>query len=278
MSATIDVITLGVDDLDQAREFYEGGFAADVSTEDHTLNIGLGPNASRLALRRWDAVAGEAGVQADTSGFRAFTLSYILESADDVDRILGRVERHGGRVSKPPKNAVWGYSAYVTDPGGYLWKIASSKRRALLGRSASVTNDEHAITPQEVPITIGVADMRRAKEFYAEGVGLPVKKAFGNKFVMFGGEGGTSDLGMYKREALAKDAAVAPEGDGFHGFSLTHVVDSAQRVDELLARVARAGAEIVRQPNGAGQAEYSGSFADLDGNLWRVTSRRADGR
>jgi catechol 2,3-dioxygenase-like lactoylglutathione lyase family enzyme len=278
MSATIDVITLGVEDLDEAREFYEGSFGAEVSTEDHTLNVGLGPNSSRLALRGWDAVADEAGVHAHTSGFRAFTLSYILESAEDVDRILGRAQRHGGRVSKPPKNAVWGYSAYVTDPGGYLWKIASSKRRPLLGRNASGTADEHAITPQEVPITIGVADMRRSKEFYAEGVGLPVKKAFGSKFVMFGGEGGTSDLGMYKRESLARDAAVTPDGDGFHGFSLTHVVDSARRVDELMARVERAGAEIIRRPGGAGQEGYSGSFADLDGNLWQVTSRHAGAR
>src|SRR5205807_9347984 len=116
----------GVDDLERAREFYEGGLGATVSAEDHSLNVSLGSHASRLTLRHWDAVAGEAGVPTDTSGFRAFTLSYILESADDVDPILNRSERHGGRVSKPPKNALWGYSAYVTDPSGYLWKIASS--------------------------------------------------------------------------------------------------------------------------------------------------------
>ena len=74
-----------------------------------------------------------------------------------------------------------------------------------------------AAKPTEVPITIGVADMRRAKDFYKEGLGLPVKKAFGSKFVMFSGEDGTSDLGMYRREALADDAAVNPEGSGFHG-------------------------------------------------------------
>jgi len=273
MTARIDVINLGVNELDAAREFYEGGFGGNVSAVADTLEVSLGPNASSLALRVWDAVAASVGVRAHTSGFRAFTLSYILESADDVDRTLDRLERHGGRVSKPPKNAAWGYSAYVTDPSGYLWKIASSKRRPLLGRREPATANGHAINPQEVPITIGVADMRRAKEFYEQGLGLPVKKAFGSKFVMFSGEDGTSDLGMYKREALAKDAAVPPEGSGFRGFSVTHVVDAPQRVDELLARVARAGAEIVRPPVGVGQGGYSASFADLDGNLWQVTSR-----
>jgi hypothetical protein len=115
--------------------------------------------------------------------------------------------------------------------------------------------------------------MKRAKEFYEHGLGLPVKKAFGTKFVMFSGEGGTSDLGMYKREALARDAAVAPEGSGFHGFSIAHIVDAPQRVDELLARVTHAGAEIVRPPAGAGRGGYSATFADLDGNLWELASR-----
>jgi predicted enzyme related to lactoylglutathione lyase len=273
MAARIDIINLGVNELDEARKFYEGGFGGNVTSVGDTLEVSLGPNASSLALRDWDAVADGAGVRAQTSGFRAFTLSYVLESADDVDQVLGRLERHGGRVSKPPRNAGWGYSAYVTDPSGYLWKIASSKRRPLLGGKEPATNNGHAINPKEVPITVGVEDMRRAKEFYEEGLGLPVKKAFGNKFVMFSGEGGTSDLGMYKREALAKDAAVAPEGSGFHGFSITHVVDAPQRVDELLARVARAGGEIVRPPAGAGQGGYSASFADLDGNLWLLASR-----
>jgi catechol 2,3-dioxygenase-like lactoylglutathione lyase family enzyme len=54
-----------------------------------------------------------------------------------------------------------------------------------------------------------VADVRRAKDFYEEGLGLPVKKAFGNKFIVFSGGGRTSDLGVYRREALAKDAAGA---------------------------------------------------------------------
>jgi catechol 2,3-dioxygenase-like lactoylglutathione lyase family enzyme len=273
MNARIDVINLGVSGLREARAFYEDGLGAAVSAEDGALLARLGPHASRLALRRWDAVAEEAGVGPQSSGFRAFTLSYIVESADAVDQILGRVARYGGRVSKPPKNAMWGYSAYVTDPSGYLWKIASSKRRPLRARSASPADERCAVTPNEVPITIGVGNMRRATDFYTEGLRLPIKKSFGTRFVMFSGEGEFSDLGMYKREALAKDAAVKPEGDGFHGFSITHVVDAPAQVDELLDSVTRAGGRVVRQPARVGHDGYSGSFADPDGNIWRVASR-----
>src|SRR5438270_12951503 len=115
----IDVITLGVSDLEQARQFYEGAFGGAVSHEQQALVVGLGANASRIALRQWDALARDAGVKAGSNGFRAFTLSYILDSADAVDAVLARAEQHGGTVSKPPKSAFWGYSAYVPDPAGY---------------------------------------------------------------------------------------------------------------------------------------------------------------
>ena len=122
-------------------------------------------------------------------------------------------------------------------------------------------------------VSIGVADIKRAKEFYKDGLGLPVKKAYGNKFVMFSGTDGTSDLGMYKREALADDAAVAPEGSGFHGFSITHAVDSAEQVDALLGRAVAAGGQIVSAGAANDGRGYFGCFADLDGNVWQLATR-----
>jgi catechol 2,3-dioxygenase-like lactoylglutathione lyase family enzyme len=129
------------------------------------------------------------------------------------------------------------------------------------------------IAPKELPITIGVTDMKASKEFYEHGLGLPVKKAFGNKFVMFGGEDGCSDLGMYKRQALADDAAVNAEGRGFHGFTITHLVESTNQVDELLARADQAGGKIVQAARRTNGSAYEGYFADLDGNVWQVARR-----
>jgi catechol 2,3-dioxygenase-like lactoylglutathione lyase family enzyme len=271
MNPKIDVITLGVRDLEGARQFYERVLGGAVRDERQSLTVSFGGNASRLTLRPWEAVAFDAGLEAQSCGFRAFTLSYILESADDVDQILARAERHGGTISKPPKNALWGYSAYVTDPSGHLWKIASSKRRPLIGRKDVPASNGHPVKAQEVPITIGVADMKRAKEFYTEGFGLPIKKDY-RKFVMLSGGGGTSDLGMYKREALAVDAAVDPAGSGFRGFTITHLVESKARIRELLSRAADAGGQIVKPPAGAPGGGHSGYFADLDGVLWQVAT------
>jgi catechol 2,3-dioxygenase-like lactoylglutathione lyase family enzyme len=127
------------------------------------------------------------------------------------------------------------------------------------------------VRPKEVPITLGVADMARAKAFYRDGLGLPVKKDY-RKFVMFSGDEGASDIGVYKREALAADAAVPPAGDGFPGFSLAHLVDSRSQVDALLQRAQEAGGRLVRPAAGANGA-YSGAFADPDGNVWKVAVR-----
>jgi catechol 2,3-dioxygenase-like lactoylglutathione lyase family enzyme len=177
------------------------------------------------------------------------------------------LERHGGELAKPPKRAVWGYSAYVRDPAGHLWKIASAHLLPAVRRARAAG----AVRPKEVPITLGVADMARAKAFYRDGLGLPVKKDY-RKFVMFSGDEGASDIGVYKREALAADAAVPPAGDGFPGFSLAHLVDSRNRVDALLQRAQEAGGRLVRPAAGANGA-YSGAFADPDGNVWKVAVR-----
>jgi catechol 2,3-dioxygenase-like lactoylglutathione lyase family enzyme len=269
MNPKIDVITIGVRDLDRAREFYEHGLGCTIREDDGRVTARVGARASELALQPWDLVARDAGVPERTSGFRGFTLSYIVDSADAVDAVLARAERNGGRISKPAKNAAWGYSAYVTDPSGCLWKVASSKRRSLIARRADPSRNGALAEPREVPVTIGVADMKRAKDFYRDGLGLPVKKDY-RKFIMFDGDG-ASDLGMYRREALADDAAVDPAGDGFRGFALTHVVESAERVEALLARAERAGGTIVRPARGTDRCEYSGCFADPDGNLWTVS-------
>src|SRR5690348_16448392 len=117
MNLNIDIITLGVTDRERARRFYEHGLGGAIDASQ-SLQVTLGGSASRLALQDWDAVAHAADVDPHSSGFRAFTLSYIVDRADAVDALLERATRNGGTVAKPPKNAAWGYSAYVSDPDG----------------------------------------------------------------------------------------------------------------------------------------------------------------
>ena len=108
MSPRIDIITLGVSDLGPARQFYEHGLGcAPADERADGVTFRLGADASLLSLRRWDALAGAAGVSGAGSGFRGFMLSYIVESAAHVDDVLARVVRSGGEISRPPRNALW---------------------------------------------------------------------------------------------------------------------------------------------------------------------------
>jgi uncharacterized protein len=124
--------------------------------------------------------------------------------------------------------------------------------------------------PEINSILIGVADMARSKKFYAEGLGCPIKNDY-PQFISFNLGDGSAELGLYKREALAADAGVSPDGSGFSGVTLHYIVKSSERVDEVLAQAERAGAKIVK-PAQKVQWGYFGWFADPDGHLWKVAA------
>lgn len=121
--------------------------------------------------------------------------------------------------------------------------------------------------PRISMITLGVRDLAAAIEFYQQGLGLPRRES--PPEVAFFTLNGTW-LGLYGRDALAEDATVSPEGEGFAGFSLAHNVSSEQEVDEVIAQAVQAGASLVKKPQKVFWGGYSGYFKDLDGHLWEV--------
>jgi len=127
------------------------------------------------------------------------------------------------------------------------------------------------MNPHVSVITLGVRDLRRARRFYAQGLGWPIQQEDYN-WVCFSLGGGSSALALYPWDALAEDAKVAPEGNGFRGITLAYIVRSEDRVDAVLAEAERAGATISRRASRASWGGYSGYFADLDGYLWEVAS------
>jgi len=116
-------------------------------------------------------------------------------------------------------------------------------------------------------ITLGVRDLAAAIEFYQNGLGFPRMES--PPEVAFFTLNGTW-LGLYGREALAEDARVTPEGQGFESFALAHNVSSAQEVDEVVSQAIKAGATLVKKPQQVFWGGYSGYFKDLDGHLWEV--------
>jgi predicted lactoylglutathione lyase len=73
-----------------------------------------------------EAAAQDAGVSSDGSGFRGVSFHFIVASREEVDEVLGQATAAGGDVVKEPTATGWGYFGYISDPDGYLWKVAAS--------------------------------------------------------------------------------------------------------------------------------------------------------
>lgn len=122
--------------------------------------------------------------------------------------------------------------------------------------------------PRISMITLGVEDLKRSIEFYGQGLMLPRYEFESDKVAFFNLTG--SWLGLYGREALAKDAQVPSIGSGFPGFTLAYNVKSNAKVDNILVEAKNAGGEIVKLGQEVFWGGYSGYFKDPDGFLWEV--------
>ncbi|MFA6139500.1 MAG: VOC family protein [Hyphomicrobium sp.] len=116
-------------------------------------------------------------------------------------------------------------------------------------------------------ITLGVADIARARRFY-EALGFTAARA-SQESVSFFPAGGVV-LALFGRRALAEDAAVADSAPGFSGIALAHNARSEADVDKALADAVGAGAKLIKPAGKTFWGGYAGYFADPDGHLWEV--------
>ena len=126
---------------------------------------------------------------------------------------------------------------------------------------------ENGLSPRLSIVTLGVANVARARSFYEE-LGWQPSSASQEQIVFFQLSGVV--LALFNRDQLADDATVAPAGDGFRAVTLAHNVESEAAVDAALAHAERSGASIVKPASKVFWGGYSGYFADPDGHLWEV--------
>jgi catechol 2,3-dioxygenase-like lactoylglutathione lyase family enzyme len=121
--------------------------------------------------------------------------------------------------------------------------------------------------PRISMITLGVRDLAASVKFYEEGLGFP-RKDSPPEVAFFTLNG--SWLALFGREALAEDATVSADGEGFESFALAHNVHSEEEVDDVIRQAEEAGATIVKRPQKVFWGGYSGYFKDPDGHLWEI--------
>jgi catechol 2,3-dioxygenase-like lactoylglutathione lyase family enzyme len=124
MDPRISLITLGVADLDRSIRFYRDG----LGLPKHAGPDGIAFFETRgtwLSLYPREALAEDATVSSEGSGFAGFTLAHNVASIAEVDETLTQAVSAGATLVKPGKNTSWGgYSGYFSDPDGFLWEVA----------------------------------------------------------------------------------------------------------------------------------------------------------
>lgn len=118
-------------------------------------------------------------------------------------------------------------------------------------------------------VTLGVADLARATQFYETVLRLPRIPMPPDADVAFF-ELGKTWLSLYPRDKLAADTGVPATDGGFCGFTLAHNVRRGADVGRLLDDIAAAGGHVIKPAQRTDWGGVSGYFADPDGFLWEV--------
>lgn len=125
LPARINLVTLGVADLQQSSAFYERlGWRRKARALEADVRFFALDNIV-LGLFSRASLAADAGVRDSPAGFGGVTLAINLPSEAEVDRAFRLALDCGARAVKPPVAAEWGgYSGYFADPDNHLWELA----------------------------------------------------------------------------------------------------------------------------------------------------------
>lgn len=136
MKPQINVITLAVNDLNNSVAFYRDGLGLPtkgiIGTEfEGTVTEPAGAvgffelsGGLILALYPRSELAKDANIPNESASSLEFSIGYLAESKDAVDRLLEQALAAGAVLTDPPHDRPWGiYSGYFKDLDGHLWEI-----------------------------------------------------------------------------------------------------------------------------------------------------------
>ena len=124
------------------------------------------------------------------------------------------------------------------------------------------------MTPRINFVTLGVADIARARDFY-ERLGLKASSASNAEVTFFDANGVV--LAVFGHKALADDAHIeASPPQSYRGMALAWNTASEAEVDAIVDHAVSCGATPIKKPVKVSWGGYSGYFADPEGHLWEV--------
>ena len=125
MEQRFTMVSLGVEDLARAANFYESGLGWKRSSQSNDSIVFFKMGGVILGLYSRDALAEDAAVPAAGTGFAGIALAHNTRSKEEVDDVLATAKAAGATILKPAQDVFWGgYSGYFADPDGHLWEVA----------------------------------------------------------------------------------------------------------------------------------------------------------
>lgn len=115
-------------------------------------------------------------------------------------------------------------------------------------------------------VTLGTANMERARAFYAALGWTPVASPPGVTFYQLDGMG----LGLFGLDDLAKDQGRPDATLGTGAMTLAQNLPDHAAVDAAWRLAVDAGATPLKAPEAVFWGGYSGYYADPDGHVWEV--------
>jgi catechol 2,3-dioxygenase-like lactoylglutathione lyase family enzyme len=124
--ARVSIITLGVDDLDRSKAFYQAlGWELMASSVEGVI-YWFQTADTYLGLHPYKDLAEDGHIPIGSrEGFCGVTFAINLESDLAVTEAFGAAIAAGATPLKAPEEAIFGgLSGYYADPDGYPWEVA----------------------------------------------------------------------------------------------------------------------------------------------------------
>jgi catechol 2,3-dioxygenase-like lactoylglutathione lyase family enzyme len=119
----IEVVTLFVDDIDEAKAFYQKVFAPEIVYQDEVSAVlkFSGAMVNLLAATEAPQLVEPSPVAAPRSGARVL----LTIKVDDVDAVCAELRGKGVTLLNGPIDRPWGRrTAAFADPSGHVWEVA----------------------------------------------------------------------------------------------------------------------------------------------------------
>lgn len=130
MKPRISVVTLGVDDLEKAVEFYRDGLKLKtdgiIGKEFEYGAVAFFDLSAGLKLALWprDSISHDSGLPKGNVSPTEFSIGHNVTSKVEVDAVMAQAQGAGANIVKEAHDTFWGgYAGYFQDPDQHLWEI-----------------------------------------------------------------------------------------------------------------------------------------------------------